>query len=210
MFCPQCGAKNDEGAKFCQSCGAELGRSAEPSSPQPPIPPAAPASVPPRSLNVRPVEYAGFWRRVVAIAIDAVVLWLVFVPAILIWFLDIIRFCIGLECFDCNSFDVYDGFIIAKLVFRVFLFFLFGTILKWLYFALMESSSHQGTLGKMAIGIVVTDLQGRRVSFARATGRYFGKYISNLILNIGFLMAAFTEKKQALHDIMAGTLVVQK
>jgi uncharacterized RDD family membrane protein YckC len=62
----------------------------------------------------------------------------------------------------------------------------------------------------MALGIVVTDAQGQRVSFARATGRYFGKIISSIILYIGFIMVAFTEKKQGLHDIMADCLVVVK
>jgi uncharacterized RDD family membrane protein YckC len=74
----------------------------------------------------------------------------------------------------------------------------------------MESSPQQATLGKMALGLKVTDLQGERLSFARATGRYFGKIVSSLILFVGFMMAGWTEKKQALHDIMAGTLVVKK
>jgi uncharacterized RDD family membrane protein YckC len=83
-------------------------------------------------------------------------------------------------------------------------------ILQWLYYALMESSNKQATLGKLALGIVVTDLSGGRISFGRATGRYFGKIISGLILYIGFIMAGLTEKKQALHDIMASCLVVLK
>ena len=80
----------------------------------------------------------------------------------------------------------------------------------WLYYALMESSRFQGTLGKMAVQIKVTDLEGNRVSFGRATGRYFGKLVSALVLFIGYIMVAFTEKKQGLHDIMAGCLVVRK
>ena len=80
----------------------------------------------------------------------------------------------------------------------------------WLYYALLESSPSRATLGKMALGIVVTDLQGGRISFGRATGRHFAKYLSSLILMIGYLMAGFTRQKQALHDILAGTLVVIK
>ena len=80
----------------------------------------------------------------------------------------------------------------------------------WLYFALMESSRFQGTLGKMAVQIKVTDLEGNRLTFGRATGRHFGKIVSGLTLGIGYIMAAFTEKKQGLHDIMAGCLVVRK
>jgi uncharacterized RDD family membrane protein YckC len=81
---------------------------------------------------------------------------------------------------------------------------------QWLYYALMESSSKQATLGKLALGIVVTDLGGNRVSFGRATGRYFGKIVSGMIMCIGYIMAGFTERKQALHDIMASCLVVLK
>jgi uncharacterized RDD family membrane protein YckC len=84
------------------------------------------------------------------------------------------------------------------------------TVLNWLYFSLLESSGWQATLGKKALGLEVTDLAGRRISFGRATGRFFAKYISAIILMIGFLMAGFTEKKQALHDILAGTLVIRK
>ena len=82
--------------------------------------------------------------------------------------------------------------------------------LHWFYEAAMLSSEMQATLGKMALGIVVTDTAGQRLSFARATGRHFAKWLSALILGIGFLMAAFTAKKQALHDLIAETLVVNK
>jgi uncharacterized RDD family membrane protein YckC len=87
---------------------------------------------------------------------------------------------------------------------------IFSIILSWLYFTIFESSSLQATPGKMALGIIVTDLSGNRISFARANGRYWGKILSGLTLGIGYIMAGFTRKKQALHDIMAGTLVVKK
>lgn len=80
----------------------------------------------------------------------------------------------------------------------------------WLYFALQESSERQATIGKRALNIYVTDLQGRRISFGQATGRHFGKIISGFILGIGYMMAGFTEKKQGLHDIMASTLVKRR
>jgi uncharacterized RDD family membrane protein YckC len=85
-----------------------------------------------------------------------------------------------------------------------------SALIGWLYYALLESSTMQATVGKMALGLVVRDLEGRRISFARATGRHFGKIISTMILGIGYIMAGFTEKKQALHDIIANTLVVRK
>ncbi len=88
--------------------------------------------------------------------------------------------------------------------------FVLGSIIAWLYYAILESSSTQATVGKMALGIKVTDLSGNQIAFGKATGRYFGKYLSGLILGIGYLMVAFTEKKQGLHDLLAGCLVVNK
>ncbi|MGA9497765.1 MAG: RDD family protein, partial [Terriglobales bacterium] len=78
---------------------------------------------------------------------------------------------------------------------------------SWLYEAFMESSSYQATLGKMIFGMKVTDLYGNRISFGRATGRHFAKWLSGMILGIGYIMVAFTERKQGLHDLLAGTLV---
>jgi uncharacterized RDD family membrane protein YckC len=80
-------------------------------------------------------------------------------------------------------------------------------VLNWLYFAVLESSSMQGTLGKKALGMIVTDLDGAPIGFGRATGRYFAKILSALIMMIGFVMVAFTARKQGLHDLIAGTLV---
>lgn len=85
-----------------------------------------------------------------------------------------------------------------------------GAIIGWLYFAGMESSSRQATIGKSVLGIYVTDLNGNRISFLRATGRYLGKILSALILMIGYIMAAFTARKQALHDMLASTLVLDR
>lgn len=79
-----------------------------------------------------------------------------------------------------------------------------------LYYAIMESSKSQGSLGKMAVGIKVTDMDGNRITFGKAFLRSIGKIISGMIMAIGYLMAAFTEKKQALHDLIASTLVVKK
>ena len=78
---------------------------------------------------------------------------------------------------------------------------------SWLYEAFMLSSPYQATLGKMIFGMKVTDLNGNRISFGRATGRHFAKWLSGMILGIGFIMVGFTERKQGLHDMLAGTLV---
>jgi len=80
----------------------------------------------------------------------------------------------------------------------------------WLYEAFMLSSEWQATVGKRAMSIAVTGIDGNRISFARATGRHFAKWISVFTLGIGFIMIAFTAKKQALHDMIAETLVVNR
>jgi uncharacterized RDD family membrane protein YckC len=85
-----------------------------------------------------------------------------------------------------------------------------GSIASWLYYAMMESSEQQATLGKQAMKIYVTDMQGSRISFGQATGRHFAKIISAVIIYIGFIMAGFTDKKQALHDIIANCLVLKR
>lgn len=74
----------------------------------------------------------------------------------------------------------------------------------------MESSKYQGTIGKKVLGIIVTDENGNRITFGRATGRYFAKIISGMTLWVGYIIAGFTDKKQALHDIIANTLVWKK
>jgi len=86
---------------------------------------------------------------------------------------------------------------------------LIGIVIWWLYFALLESSEKRATLGKMACGLIVADLAGGRIGFGRATGRLFAKFLSSAILMIGYLMVAFTKRKQGLHDMIAGTLVLR-
>lgn len=87
---------------------------------------------------------------------------------------------------------------------------LFSIVLDWFYYALQESGPSQATIGKKALGLKVTTLSGDRISFGQATGRYFGKIISSIILFIGYLMMLWDERKQTLHDKMAGTLVVKQ
>lgn len=87
--------------------------------------------------------------------------------------------------------------------------FIAGLITGWLYAAIMESGQWQATVGKRSLGIKVVDMNGQRVSFGQATGRHFGKYLSTIILCIGYLMMIWDEKRQTLHDKMAGTLIVR-
>lgn len=139
------------------------------------------------------VTYAGFWKRLAAMILDGIILSVVSLP--------IVGIALGPAIVSRNA-----ALGVVGIVFLIMASFL----LEWLYFALMECSTKQATLGKMALGIKVTDTAGNRISFGRATGRHFGKIVSGLILDAGFIMAAFTAKKQALHDIMADCLVVNK
>ncbi len=130
------------------------------------------------------MEYAGFWRRVGAALIDAILVGVVG---------GILNAILGATGDDSGAIGGLITFVGA-----------------YAYYAGMESSSSQATVGKMALGIQVTDLNGRRISFWRALGRNLAEILSALILLIGYIMVAFTAKKQGLHDMIAGTLVVKK
>lgn len=140
--------------------------------------------------------YGGFWRRFFAYFIDSIILNIagLIVGALGGGVLGILMVGAGNGPDDIGS---------AASVLGGGISLIFG----WLYFALLESSSWQGTVGKKALGLCVTDLDGGRISFGRATGRYFAKFISAIIFGIGFLMVAFTDRKQGLHDMIASTLV---
>lgn len=138
--------------------------------------------------------YAGFWIRVLAYIIDNLIMAVVFCP---------LGFGIGLVA-AANEIDQDSPeWLALNLVINVV-----SILAGWLYFALMESSSWQATVGKKLLKLKVTDMHGSPLSFGNATGRYFGKILSSMICLIGFIMVSFTEKKQGLHDILASTLVV--
>jgi uncharacterized RDD family membrane protein YckC len=181
MFCPTCGQEALEQTNFCQYCGHPLHPEAQN-----------------RLISTAP--YAGFWRRFAALVIDEM-----FIAIVMVGAEAVLSAILG-----ANSglrLSIFGG----KQLGAVYaLKFMGSTLIHWLYWAGLESSAYQATLGKMALGLIVTDLKGEPLGFGRATGRYFGKIISALLLGIGFLIAGWTEKKQALHDIMAGTLVVKK
>ena len=130
------------------------------------------------------MEYAGFWRRVAAAVIDSILIGIV--GGILI---------------------AIAGAISSGALVVGYILYVVGA---YGYYAGMESSAYQATVGKIALGIQVTDLNGNRISFLRALGRNLAEILSALILLIGYIMVAFTEKKQGLHDMIAGTLVVKK
>ncbi|MDR2858489.1 MAG: RDD family protein [Novosphingobium sp.] len=137
-------------------------------------------------------QYGGFWRRFLAYLIDSIILNVAF---------GFVNFAIGIFL----GMAMGGGPEIALVV--SLLGGLIGLVGGWLYYAILESSSRQATFGKQALGLVVTDEAGRRISFGRATGRHFAKLVSALILMIGYFMAGWTRRKQGLHDMMAGTLV---
>ncbi|MBK6765569.1 MAG: RDD family protein [bacterium] len=156
----------------------------------------------------RRYHYAGFWIRFVAYLIDQIVISVVCFAFVMVEIVLSFGSFASLEDLE-NLDDIEPATIIAILGGWLVLAMLFA-IGQWLYFAFMESSASRGTLGKMAVGLQVIDRNGDTVTFARATGRYFGKILSGMIMGIGYIMAAFTGKKQALHDILADTYVVRQ
>jgi uncharacterized RDD family membrane protein YckC len=128
------------------------------------------------------IEYAGFWRRLGAILFDIIIIWVLgrFIFMV-IWLL-----------FKITNINYWYGI---------------QTTVAWLYFTLLESSSKQATLGKMLTGIIVTDSNNHRISLGRANIRYWSKILSTISLWVGFIIAGFTKKKQAMHDIISETIV---
>lgn len=134
------------------------------------------------------MHYAGFWVRVLAYLIDFVILLVV---------QSVINLFFGVSVFGAEAPSALGA---SNAI---------GLIIGIAYFAGFEASDKQATPGKMALGLIVTDTDGGRISFLRAIGRYFAKILSGLILFIGYIMVAFTDRKQGLHDLLASTLVVK-
>lgn len=165
---------------------------------------------PQQSTSEQPkLQYGNFGLRFLAWLLDEIIL------GTIIWFLVLpILALIGLSTFSLRELEIHreeeliPWFIaMGSLVFGlVIIEFVSG----WLYFALFQSGPRQATPGKMIVGVKVTDMEGNRIDFTKATIRYFSKIISGIILMIGYLIAAFTEKRQALHDLLAGTLVLKR
>ena len=136
--------------------------------------------------------YGGFWIRVLAYIIDAMILQFASSMLALVG--------VGAVLGVGGSADAVVGAGVIG-VYGLML------VLNWLYFAILESSAWQGTLGKQALKLIVTDESGERIGFGRATGRYFAKILSTIIFLVGFMMVGWTQRKQGLHDMVAGTLV---
>ena len=160
-----------------------------------------PAGVPVVYAQGVPVAgYGGFWIRFVAFIVDSIIVRVVTFPfAAALAAAGILHRGARWGRIETPE-DVIP--IVTTAVGSLTVFF----ILNWLYEALLTSSEWQATLGKKMLNLRVTDEAGNRISFARASGRHFAKFLSSFLF-IGFIMAAFTDRKRALHDIIAGTLV---
>jgi uncharacterized RDD family membrane protein YckC len=225
MYCSKCGTQLTNDTIFCSACGQPTGMTARtgiaaaaPSSSAPGLPGYAPAAnavpgtvaryMPTGAMLFVPPAYAGFWLRFLAYIIDNIVLGVIFGVVALLAIA-----AIGVDYFRAMVQGLQDGngeFPVA-FVSAILIAVLLTAVVSWIYHAWMESSQYQGTLGKMALGLIVTDLNDQPVTFGRASGRFFAKIITGLIpLGIGYIMAGFTEKKQALHDMIASCLVLRK
>ncbi len=220
MTCSSCGANTAVGKAFCSSCGRPLigftvGGIPAQNSAQAPAQNSAPNSLPAISPAATATQqYAGFWLRVAAAIIDLIIL---AIPlALAVSYLSVAmgswRAFLGLHPGQTpNDIVAHFG--------RTYLFVIlcFFIVIGWLYFALFESSSWQGTLGKKFIGLSVADLRGNRVTFGRASGRFFGgrflahaPFVGSLYIAVDCICAGLTSRKQALHDMLAGCLVLRR
>jgi len=187
-----------DGATFCTACGQAFSTAAAMIS---------------RPMNAQVaatarVEYGGFWLRFLAYLIDgAVIIIGICVVAVPLVFLT----GVGAYLSQINPEEDWNENGAWVIIPVIFLLATASLAVTWLYHALMESSEWQATVGKKVLGLVVTDMEGRRVSFWRATGRHFAKIVTNMVpAFIGYILAGFTEKKQALHDMIAGCLILQR
>jgi hypothetical protein len=179
MFCTRCGASVSDGASFCTSCGQPTAAASVPvtaviATPAVAVAGAAFPAVPPQPVYVpaaAAVPYAGFWLRFVAYFIDSALIMFIFgiLAGIAILGLGGMAFLQNIP----EELNAGNPAFVASLITFYGLFLLVALLGGWLYFAIMESSQRQATLGKMALGLTVTDDKAQRMSFGRATGRYF-------------------------------------
>jgi uncharacterized RDD family membrane protein YckC/Tfp pilus assembly major pilin PilA len=194
-FCSQCGHQLPSNSKFCIKCGHPLegptptAKRGPPPLPTTPPPPTVPNTVKPTTKPAAPAinVYGSFLSRFGAYIVDYFIILLLFAV-------------ISVVLAQSGKTGPEQGG-------KILLSFL---CCAWLYKALFESSAWQATLGKKLFSIKVTDLNGNRIGFGQATGRFFAQLLSQISFTIGYLMAAFTERRQALHDMIAGTLVVKR
>jgi uncharacterized RDD family membrane protein YckC len=210
VYCSKCGSEISPTTAFCSTCGQAISVLAPAAAPSlSPVDPNQYMAAPTVPVSYSGVAYAGFWLRFVAFLIDGFVTGILFVALLIPLFMltgagsALSRISSGEDFSDEAGAFLAFGFILG--------FFGITLGVRWLYYALSESSSWQATLGKKMLNLTVTDMDGQPISFARASGRYFSKFITHLVpLAIGFILAGFTEKKQAIHDMIASCLVLRK
>ena len=184
MFCRRCGTRAPDEASHCPLCGLSLHGDGTTVLPHAVAAHGAIAQAAPA------LQYGGFWRRLVAVLIDSLVLW--FPSATLRIFLGIDPFA----PFESQDASAWTGAGVE---------FLIG----WLYAALLISSPGRGTLGLQVMDLHVTDLQGQRITFLRATWRYLAQILTLFTLGFGYLLQLATPRRQTLHDLVSGTVVVR-
>ena len=205
MFCSKCGAALAANSAFCQTCG----------NPVAPVYSATAGAISPHAgvgaiAYAANVVYAGFWLRFAAFLIDSLIVGAATI-ALIVPFFFLIGGAAWLETLPRHRFAPFESGQLAPFLTTIFTLAAISLLLKWLYFAYLESGEQQGTWGKMLLGIYVTDLSGQRLTFGRASGRFFAKMVSGLVpLWIGYIMAGFTERRQALHDMIASCLVLRR
>lgn len=196
MVCSRCGAATEGTPSYCPNCGAPMGVVAVPGA----VGPAG--AVAPGAAPLP--GYGGFWRRFGAAFIDSLLLQIVSFPTTIIAMIPM-----GARMESLSGEDMGPAEFAALFGTYMTLGCL-GLVIGWLYFALLESSALRATVGKMACGIVVTDVAGARISFARASGRFFASMLSSMTFGVGYIVMFFNERRQNLHDLVAGTLVLRK
>jgi uncharacterized RDD family membrane protein YckC len=211
VYCSKCGSEISATTAFCSTCGQAISGLVPAIPSLSPVDPNQYAPVVPssyRGVQYGGVAYAGFWLRFVAFLIDGVVALVAFVILLIPLF---ILTGAGAALSKIGSDEDISHDVGAFLGIGFVLGF-FGIIIvvSWLYYALSESSSWQATLGKKMLHLKVTDMTGQPISFGRASGRFFARIVTKLIpLGIGYILAGFTEKKQAIHDMIASCLVLR-
>ena len=166
-------------------------------------PPAAPFAVPgPLSPPVPALVYAGFWRRWWAAVLDGIVLWALSVPFIIMWLMPLMN--VDMEQYEAlpseQQMEIFGGCL---------LFWLVTSLMEFLYFGLFESSRRRATLGRIALGLQITDVHGNRIGLGRALLRRLARILSAITFGIGFLVSLLSKRRQTLHDLLARTLVVR-
>jgi uncharacterized RDD family membrane protein YckC len=199
MYCLKCGKKTEDSGRYCQWCGSDL------------------KAIPPKPLmrrkssGIRTEEFAGPGQRLLAFIIDVI-----FILIIDLFVMGIFGLSEGVRMAyqfirGYPMTDRYGELVNALLPMQiVYAFAALIIIVPWLYFAYLDCSRNQGTLGKISMKIAITDTHGGRITFSRSTLHFFAMFLSAIIFFVGFIIIALTRQKQGLHDIIAGTLMFRQ